>query len=105
MKFTDRRSVSLVIIPVLVAAIFVVPALVRATYPSQSAPIRLNRGFDAPPSKCTLEAPHAILIPFEYVREVTRDRRDHVVLDLGILSPDAPDSRSPDPFRGPPSPA
>jgi hypothetical protein len=59
----------------LVATIAFVPPLVRAAArigPETSSPLRLNRGFEAPPAKATVAPPAEI--PFETVQ--------HLVLPL-----------------------
>ncbi|HEY7169972.1 MAG TPA: hypothetical protein VH417_03935 [Vicinamibacterales bacterium] len=88
----------------LVATIALVPPLVRATArfgADQSTPLRLNRGFESPPSKCTIAPPldlHGQVVPT-------------LVVSIHVEWFDAPGneplpnpapSHSPDPLRGPP---
>jgi hypothetical protein len=88
----------------LVATIALVPPLVRATArlgADTSTPLRLNRGFESPPSKCTIAPPldaHGQSVPT-------------IVVSIHIEWFDAPvneplphsaPSHSPDPLRGPP---
>jgi hypothetical protein len=90
----------------LVATIALVPPLVRATAriaADTASPLRLNRGFDAPPTKCTIVPPADI--PFETVQ--------HAPLPTDVERcdapgqarlPDSPLVSSPDALRGPPFP-
>jgi len=92
---------------VLVATIAFTPPLVRATAriaPDTSSPLRLNRGFDTPPAKCTVVPPV----------EISFETGQHRVLPLGVERsgaagheplPDSPVSPSPDALRGPPLPS
>jgi hypothetical protein len=96
-----RHSVLFVVI----AALFVVPPIVRATARiKSSSPIRLNRGFETPPSKgdvvASLEPIAASASTHEPERPPVRpqlrsrdDARPVVV----------PSERAPDPQRGPPA--
>ena len=90
---------------VLVGMICVVPALVRATYsPSVITPIRLNRGFDAPPSKVAVVPPtDSVICPLLDQAPPTLDRSSgHAPEVDDRVAPVSPDS-SPDPLRGPPT--
>jgi hypothetical protein len=87
----------------LVATIAFVPPLVRAMSrgPETSSPIRLNRGFEQPPTKCTIVPP----------ADAPRESVQHLALPIRVERSDtlagephfhsAP-SPSPDPLRGPP---
>jgi hypothetical protein len=95
------RSATLLL---LVATIALVPPLVRATArfgADTASPLRLNRGFESPPSKCTVEPPV----------DVRGQAVPIVVLSIHVEWFDAPasepqphsaPSQSPDPLRGPP---
>jgi hypothetical protein len=99
---TRRRRNSVLFF--VIAALFVVPPIVRATATiKSSSPIRLNRGFETPPSKgdVVMSLEQAITPASTYRPEqphvgprlFTRDNT-HIV---------AQSDRSPDPQRGPPS--
>jgi hypothetical protein len=94
-----------VTILVMIAALFVVPALVRATFSaSQTSLIRLNRGFERPPAKCQIPPPVVI------VAALSRSEAEPPKLDLLVPvfeapAPDAPPEGSPDAYRGPPIPS
>jgi len=88
----------------LVATIAFVPPLVRATAriaPDTSSPLRLNRGFDAPPAKCTVVPPADL--PFETVQDAQLPMHVARVDAPGNAPlPDSPPAPSSDPLRGPP---
>lgn len=92
-----------VAILVMVAALCVVPALVRATFSgSRTTPIRLNRGFELPPAKSTLPPPQTVAVtPVRHDRAepVTRERFSRVPGEICLV---APPEYAPDPLRGPP---
>jgi hypothetical protein len=89
----------------IVAALCLVPPLVRATYTVTGAStMRLNRGFSLPPSKSSVTRPDqiAILVPVpdEHAAAERIAPRSRVA-DESI--PSAPPDRAPDPLRGPPT--
>lgn len=88
----------------LVATIAFVPPLVRATArmsPDTSSPLRLNRGFDGPPTKCTIVPPADL--PFEIVEHPPQPIYVHRVDAPGNEPlPDSPPAPPSDPLRGPP---
>jgi hypothetical protein len=92
-----------VAILVMVGALCVVPALVRATFSgSPTTPIRLNRGFERPPAKSTLPPPQTVA-----VTPVIEDRAEPVIPDRFSRVPAenrlvAAVEYAPDPLRGPP---
>jgi hypothetical protein len=92
-----------VVILVMVAALCVVPALVRATFSgSPTTPIRLNRGFELPPAKSTLPPPQSVaVIPVGYdsAEPATRERFSPVAHHIG---PVRSTEYALDPLRGPP---
>lgn len=89
----------------MVAALCIVPALVRATFSgSPTTPIRLNRGFEMPPAKATLPPPQSVAVtPVIHDRAdpPTRERLSPIPLEISLPSPPA---HVPDPLRGPPLP-
>jgi hypothetical protein len=88
---------------VIVAALFVVPVLVRATFsPSPSSPIRLNRGFERPPAKSQLAPPHVAVLRSPSLDGCEPSPLDRDLPDLDTaITPDPPE-RSPE-TRGPPA--
>ena len=92
-----------VAILVMVVALCVVPALVRATFSgSPTTPIRLNRGFELPPAKSTVAPPQTVSVtPVRHDRAepVTRERFSRVPDEIPLF---APLEYAPDPLRGPP---
>ena len=96
-----------VAILVIVAALCVVPPLVRATFSGSSAtPIRLNRGFELPPAKATLPPPQRVAVmPVSYdsAEPATRERFSPITCEVGVGPLSAP-AHAPDPLRGPPLP-
>jgi hypothetical protein len=98
---TRSRQAGIVVI---IAALFVVPPIVRATFPiGASTPIRLNRGFETPPAKAgvltTLEQA-AVLVSLGVPRERSATvRHPHLVVAAIVHQAD----RAPDLERGPPA--
>lgn len=91
----------------LVATVAFVPPLVRATAriaPNTPSPLRLNRGFDAPPRKCTI-APPADLA-FQCVLQLRVSMRvERFSVPATEPLPDLSFGPPPDALRGPPRPA
>ena len=89
---------------VLVAALLVVPAAVRAAgrlEGSSPSPVRLSRGFDVPPAKCSVAPPADAALPVMSPETETRRLAPFVqVGDEPAARP--PANTSPDPQRGPP---
>jgi len=110
--FTALRPATLLRTPtllLLIATIAFVPPLVRAaarlTDPSTASPIRLNRGFESPPSKCTVVPPvdaRGESVP-QAPQPVRVERFEASGHDEPL--PDSAPSRSRDPLRGPPFPS
>ena len=106
---TGRSSVRIagrarVAILVTVAALCVVPALVRATFSgSTSTPIRLNRGFERPPAKATIAPPATVAIAPAPHQETGLSRIDRRGPAVDEVAPHAAPVRSPDALRGPPT--
>jgi hypothetical protein len=92
---------------VLAAVILVVPSLVRATQAfdpgAASAPMRLNRGFDAPEAKCDVTPPDNAPLLRSVVTEAP-ETASFALTSLAVEKPlaDSPPGFSPDPLRGPP---
>jgi hypothetical protein len=85
-----------------VATIAVVPALVFATQQHGSAPsIRLTRGFEAPPTKCSAAPPVIVQSVSRHDPQLPLASRSAPVLDASI--PDSPADRVPEALRGPPA--
>jgi hypothetical protein len=88
----------------LVATIALVPPLVRATArfgADTSTPLRLNRGFESPPSKCTIAPPvdvHGQSLP----TLVVSSHIESAAAPVNEPRPRSAPSHSPDPLRGPP---
>jgi len=88
-----------------VITLLVVPAFLRATQPfptnTSTSSIRLNRGFDAPESKCRVTPP-AAPIAAVHVPEPAPERSEPGYSDgvdlIAVSQHDIP----PDAFRGPP---
>jgi hypothetical protein len=92
-----------VAVVVAVAALFFVPPIVRATSTIKSpSPLRLNRGFETPPSKAD------VVGSLEQVAQPSALRLEPLRLShLPLLQPAVPHTPtdgSPDPQRGPPAP-
>jgi hypothetical protein len=92
-----------VAILVMVAALCVVPALVRATFSgAPTTPIRLNRGFELPPAKSTLPPPQTVAVTAvrpDRAEPVTRERLSQNPGEIRLV---ARHEYAPDPLRGPP---
>jgi hypothetical protein len=98
---TRRRQVGIVVI---IAALFVVPPIVRATSPvGSSSPIRLNRGFETPPVKAgvlmSLEEVAALVSLGIPQAPLTARRSPRLVESTIVGQAD----RTPDLERGPPA--
>ena len=91
----------------LVCTVLWVPAAVRATQRvnQTTTTLRLNRGFDLPVEKQVLQpADMVALLPAVLARQEAASAvavRRPADFDDATL-PDLPDTRSPDPLRGPP---
>ena len=91
---------------VVIATILAVPPLVRATQhlegSAASSPIRLNRGFDFPKSKCQVTPP--VGLPAQWLQRVQPETASVTgrtpIFDESI--PDSPPDSRPDLLRGPP---
>jgi hypothetical protein len=100
MRGAGRARVAIL---VTVAALCVVPALVRATFSgSTSTPIRLNRGFERPPAKATI-APLTVAVTAVPHQETGLSRIDRRAPAVDEFVPDAAPVRPPDTLRGPPA--
>jgi hypothetical protein len=101
------RGHGLACIAVLVAALVVVPALVRATQRLDGAPtpssIRLNRGFAAPVGKIRLAPLHDITAQSVARAGESRLTGSASVEALDDCIPDSPPERFPETRRGPPT--
>jgi len=106
---TGRSSVRIagrarVAILVTVAALCVVPALVRATFSgSTSTPIRLNRGFERPPAKATIAPPLTVAVALVSHQETGLSHVDRRAPAVDEDAPHAAPVRPPDALRGPPA--
>src|SRR5689334_4914954 len=104
-SFSGAAGRARLAILLVVAALCVVPALVRATYtPSGASTVRLNRGFSLPPAKSSVARPVQVAIVFAEPMhdDASLGRADHTVRCADETIPDAPPDRSPDALRGPP---
>jgi len=94
-----------VVLLALVAAILVVPALVRAsgsvTHKSTS-PLRLNRGFEAPAAKASVTALR-LLVEVSPCHADVELRASWTCTHVDEAIPHAPSHRPPDVLRGPPA--
>jgi|SRR4051794_39279024 hypothetical protein len=98
---TFFRTATIILI---VATIAMVPPLVRATArpgAETSSPIRLNRGFQQPPSKCIV-IPPADAPPQSAQQLLLPIRGERFDAPLDDPLPDSTRSPSVDPLRGPP---
>jgi hypothetical protein len=96
--FASRRVAAVLA----VAALFFVPPIVRATSTIKSpSPLRLNRGFETPPSKAD------VVSSLEQVVQPSAPRLEPLRRgQLPLLQPAVPHTPidgSPDPQRGPPT--
>jgi hypothetical protein len=92
---------------VLVAILSVVPGLVRATKPLREltpAPFRLSRGFELPPTKCSLTPPSEVAVPAVSLEEPQPQPVNPQTVELNEALPDSALNISPEDLRGPPSP-
>jgi hypothetical protein len=88
---------------VIIATLFVVPALVRATSSgSPTSPVRLNRGFERPPAKSHVTPPSIVVVKAPLCGEAEPPKVARPVFVVGEPRPDPPPDGSPDGFRGPP---
>ena len=101
MRIAGRARVAILVI---VAALCVVPALVRATFSgSTSTPIRLNRGFELPPGKASLAPPPNVAVAPVSHHETGLSRIDRRAPAVDEVAPEAAPVRPPDALRGPPA--
>jgi hypothetical protein len=101
MRIAGRARLAIL---VTVAALCVVPALVRATFSgSTSTPIRLNRGFELPPGKATIAPPANVAVAPVSDEETGLSQVDRRAPAVDEVAPDAAPVRPPDTLRGPPS--
>jgi hypothetical protein len=98
---TRHRQVG---IAVIVAALFIVPPFVRATFPigSSSSPIRLTRGFETPPSKADVPSLEQVAGVIS-LRAPEDPRAAHCSPDLTESKIASQADRAPDLERGPPA--
>jgi hypothetical protein len=90
----------------LVTILFVVPGLVRATKPlreSSPAPFRLSRGFELPPTKCSLTPPSEVAIPAVSLEEPSTQHVHRQLAQFDDALPESALDSSPEALRGPPS--
>ena len=101
MKIAGRARVAIL---VTVAALCVVPALVRATFSgSASTPIRLNRGFERPPAKATIAPPPDVAVAPVPHQETSLSRIDRRAPAVDDVAPDTAPVLPLDALRGPPA--
>jgi hypothetical protein len=90
----------------IVATLFFVPVLVRATphpdHGSTPSPVTLNRGFDSPPQKCSVTPPHEVLVQSVSLDVPKSGRVIGRSLAWDESVSDSPIDSSPDVPRGPP---
>ena len=97
---TRSRQVSILVI---IAALLVVPPIVRATSPiGASSPIRLNRGFETPPAKAVVPSIEqvGVLVSLHAPEMPPAVRRSSHLVEPRIVGQA---DRAPDPERGPPA--
>jgi hypothetical protein len=89
----------------LVAVLFFVPPLVRATLhldrPATSSPLRLNRGFGEPETKCQV-VPNDLPPRSPVFEEPSPEHVTRMSPGIDEPIPDSPLDSSPDSLRGPP---
>jgi hypothetical protein len=106
---TGRSSVRIagrarIAILVTVAALCVVPALVRATFSgSTSTPIRLNRGFELPPGKATIAPPANVAVAAVCDEDAGLSQIDRRSPAPDEVAPETAAVHPPDALRGPPA--
>jgi hypothetical protein len=89
---------------VVIAALFLVPPIVRATSSiKSSSPIRLNRGFETPPSKADAATSLERSAEPVSIREPEPPHTVRRPLSRGESRVATPSDHSPDPQRGPPT--
>jgi hypothetical protein len=97
------RSVGLILVAILLA----LPSMVRATQhvsaSRDSAPIRLNRGFDQPQARCRVAPPGDHVVIRSAVTTTPIITRAPCIAAVQEPIPVSPSVAVPDPLRGPPS--
>jgi hypothetical protein len=91
---------------VLVAVLSIVPGLVRATKPLREltpAPFRMSRGFELPPTKCSVTPPSEVAVPAVSLEEPQPRQANLQPVDFNEALPDSALDISPEALRGPPS--
>jgi hypothetical protein len=92
------------VVVVAVAALLFVPPVVRATSTiKSSAPLRLNRGFETPPSKADVVTSLERVAEPESAHTIPPPRVKRLPLPPAPSLPLARSDHSPDPQRGPPA--
>jgi hypothetical protein len=87
----------------MLATLAVVPALVFATHQGATPSLRLTRGFNAPPDKCTFTPPAAVVQSVSRHEPQTPHAHPAASADHSESVPDSPPERAPETRRGPPT--
>jgi hypothetical protein len=106
LRATFARRIRMTVF-VLVAVLSIVPGLVRATKPLREltpAPFRMSRGFELPPTKCSLTPPSDVAVPAVSLEEPQPKQGRLRRADFNEVLPDSALDVSPKALRGPPSP-
>ena len=86
----------------MLATLAVVPALVFATHQGATPSLRLTRGFNAPPEKCTITPPAAAVQAASRHEPQAAQARPATAVRVESI-PVSPFERAPDTPRGPPT--
>lgn len=87
----------------MLATLAVVPALVFATHQGATPSLRLTRGFNAPPEKCTITPPAAVVQSVSRHEPQTPHGHPAAAAVLSESIPESPPEHAPDTLRGPPA--
>jgi hypothetical protein len=87
----------------MLATLAVVPALVFATHQGATQSLRLTRGFNAPPDKCSITPPAAVVQSVSRHEPQTPHTHPAATVVLSESIPDSPPARAPGTLRGPPT--
>ena len=87
----------------MLATVAVVPALVFATHQGATPSLRLTRGFNAPPDKCHITPPAAVVRSISRHEPQTPQAHPAPSAVPAASIPDSPPERAPETRRGPPT--
>ena len=87
----------------MLATLAVVPALVFATHQGATPSLRLTRGFNAPPEKCNIAPPAAVVQSVSRHEPQTPPVHPSASVVHSESIPDSLPERAPEALRGPPT--